>query len=116
MEREKLIEAAIVRAKNQDKKIKSAQDSIPFERMWPDGICRVTPGYFTKTVQFQDINYQPALQEDKTEIFEEWCSFLNFFDRSFRFRFNSSWLSRFFGLFFKFVYGVIFVCIHYAKA
>lgn len=49
------IEAAIARAKNQDKKKKSAQDSIPFERMWQDGICRVKPGYFTKTIQFQDI-------------------------------------------------------------
>ena len=34
----KQIEAAIARAKKQDKKKKSAQDSIPFERMWPDGI------------------------------------------------------------------------------
>ena len=39
----------------------------------------------TKTIQFQDINYQLALQEDKTEIFEEWCSFLNFFDSSVHF-------------------------------
>ena len=28
--------------------------------------------------EFQDINYQLAQQEDKTEIFEEWCSFHNF--------------------------------------
>ena len=26
--------------------------------MFPDGICRVTDSYYTKTVQFQDINYQ----------------------------------------------------------
>ena len=42
--------------------------------------------YYTKTVQFQDINYQLAQQEDKTEIFEEWCSFLNFFDSSINFQ------------------------------
>jgi hypothetical protein len=41
--------------------------------------------YYTKTIQFQDINYQLAQQEDKTEIFEEWCSFLNFFDSSVHF-------------------------------
>lgn len=63
----------------------SAQDSIPFERMFPDGICRVKDGYYTKTIQFTDINYQLAQQEDKTAIFEEWCSFLNFFDSSIRF-------------------------------
>lgn len=63
----------------------SAQESIPFQRMFPDGICRVTDNYYTKTIQFQDINYQLAQQEDQTAIFEEWCSFLNFFDSSIRF-------------------------------
>ncbi len=82
----KQIEAAIARAKNQDKKKKSAQDSIPFERMWPDGVCRVKPGYFTKTIQFQDINYQLNQNEDKTAIFEGWCDFLNYFDSSVKFQ------------------------------
>ena len=80
------IEAAIARAKNQDKKKKSAQDSIPFERMFPDGVCRVKPGYFTKTIQFQDINYQLNQNEDKTAIFESWCDFLNYFDSSVKFQ------------------------------
>lgn len=53
--------------------------------MFPDGICRVSDRYYTKTIQYQDINYQLAQQEDKTAIFEEWCSFLNFFDSSIRF-------------------------------
>lgn len=53
--------------------------------MFPDGICRVSDHYYTKTIQFQDINYQLAQQEDKTAIFEEWCSFLNFFDSSIHF-------------------------------
>lgn len=64
---------------------RTAQQSIPFERMFPDGICRVGDNYYTRTVQFQDINYQLAQQEDKTAIFEEWCSFLNFFDSSIHF-------------------------------
>ena len=82
----KEIEAAIARAKNEDKKKKSAQDSIPFERMYPDGICRVKSGYFTKTIQFQDINYQLNQNEDKTAIFEGWCDFLNYFDSSVKFQ------------------------------
>ena len=53
--------------------------------MFPDGVCRVTDNYYTKTIQFQDINYQLAQQEDKTAIFDEWCSFLNFFDSSIHF-------------------------------
>ena len=80
------IKAAIARAKRQDKKQKSAQDSIPFQRMFPDGICRVTDSYYTKTVQFQDINYQLNQNEDKTAIFDGWCDFLNYFDSSVRFQ------------------------------
>ena len=63
----------------------TAQESIPFQRMFEDGTCRVRPGYYTRTITYQDINYQLAQQEDKTAIFEEWCSFLNFFDSSVRF-------------------------------
>ena len=64
---------------------RTAQQSIPFQRMFEDGTCRVHPNYYTRTIQFQDINYQLAQQEDKTAIFEEWCSFLNFFDSSIHF-------------------------------
>ena len=54
--------------------------------MFPDGVCRVRPGYFTKTIQFQDINYQLNQNEDKTAIFEGWCDFLNYFDSSVKFQ------------------------------
>ena len=54
--------------------------------MFPDGICRVTEHYYTKTVQFQDINYQLSQNEDKTAIFDGWCDFLNYFDASVRFQ------------------------------
>ena len=54
--------------------------------MYPDGVCRVKPGYFTKTIQFQDINYQLNQNEDKTAIFEGWCDFLNYFDSSVKFQ------------------------------
>ena len=64
---------------------RTAQQSIPFQRMFEDGTCRVRSNYYTRTIQFQDINYQLAQQEDKTAIFEEWCSFLNFFDSSIHF-------------------------------
>ena len=64
---------------------RTAQQSIPFQRMFEDGTCRVRANYYTRTIQYQDINYQLAQQEDKTAIFEEWCSFLNFFDSSIHF-------------------------------
>ncbi len=66
----------------------SAQDSIPFERMFPDGICRVEGNFYSKTIAFQDINYQLSQSEDKDAIFDGWCEFLNYFDASVRFQFS----------------------------
>ena len=87
-EERKQVKEIIRKAKKNDGVPRTAQQSIPFERMFQNGICRVGSDYYTKTIQFQDINYQLALQEDKTEIFEEWCSFLNFFDSSIHFEFS----------------------------
>lgn len=60
----------------------TAQQSIPFKQMFKDGICKVDDNLYTKTVQFFDINYQLAQNEDKTAIFENYCDFLNYFDSS----------------------------------
>ena len=79
--------AAIAAAKR-PATVLSAQDSIPFERMFPDGICRVEGKFYSKTIQFQDINYQLSQNEDKDAIFEGWCDFLNYFDASVRFQFS----------------------------
>ena len=79
------IETAIRRAKREDKKQQSSQDSIPFQQMFRDGICKVSDGYYTKTIQFQDINYQLNQNEDKTAIFDSWSEFLNYFDSSVKF-------------------------------
>ena len=80
------VKEIIKNAQKDDGTPRTAQQTIPFERIFPDGICRVGMDYYTKTIQFQDINYQLAQQDDKTEIFEEWCSFLNFFDSSVHFQ------------------------------
>lgn len=85
-EQQKQIDAAVARAKHKDKKQMSAQDSIPFQRMFKDGICRVTDNYYTKTVKFLDINYQLNSNEDKNAIFDSWCDFLNYFDSSVKFQ------------------------------
>ena len=82
---QKQVRRIVAKARRDDGVPRTAQQSIPFQRMFPDGVCRVRDNYYTKTIQFQDINYQLAQQEDKTAIFEEWCSFLNFFDSSIHF-------------------------------
>ena len=84
----KAVQAAISRAKRTDKKELSAQDSIPYLQVRVDGICQVTPTHFTKTIQFRDINYQLSDNEDKQDIFDGWCDFLNYFDSSIKFQFS----------------------------
>ena len=79
------MEAIVAKARKDDGVPRTAQQSIPFQRMFQDGICRTGSNYYSKTIQFQDINYQLAQQEDKTAIFDEWCGFLNFFDSSVNF-------------------------------
>ena len=84
-EQQKQINSAVSKAKG-DKKQRSAQDSIPFQRMFKDGICRVTDNFYSKTVKFLDINYQLNNNEDKNAIFDAWCDFLNYFDSSVKFQ------------------------------
>ena len=83
------LKALMARRQQQERKgPRTAQATIPYQRMWPDGICRVTDQYYTKTIRFQDINYQLAQNDDKTAIFEGWCDFLNYFDNSIHLQFS----------------------------
>ena len=88
--RNRRLQELMTRSQQQNaKKVpRTAQATIPYQRMWPDGICRVTDNYYTKTIQFQDINYQLAQNDDKTSIFEGWCDFLNYFDASIHLQFS----------------------------
>ena len=84
----KQLKELLERNRPDKKQPRTTQATIPYERMWPDGVCRVTDKYYTKTIQFQDINYQLAQNEDKTSIFEGWSDFLNYFDSSIHLQFS----------------------------
>ena len=64
----------------------SAQQTIPYISMHPDGVCKLPGGLYTKTVEYEDINYSVASTEDQTAIFSGWSSFLNYFDSSLPFQ------------------------------
>ena len=64
----------------------SAQQTIPYIAMHPDGVCQLPGGVYTKTVEYEDINYSVASTEDQTAIFGGWSSFLNYFDSSLPFQ------------------------------
>ena len=75
----KQIEAVIRQAKG-DGKNHTVQDSIPFQNMFPDGLCRLEGGTFSKTIAFEDVNYRLAGPEDQRSIFESLCDFYNGYD------------------------------------
>ena len=72
--------AALIRAAKGDGKAHTAQQTIPYLAMYPDGICKVTEKKYSKSIAYDDINYQLAQADDKAAIFENWCDFLNYFD------------------------------------
>ena len=74
--------AAVIRQAKGDGKAHTAQQTIPYLTMYPDGICRVTERKYSKSISYEDINYQLAQADEKTAIFENWCDFLNYFDAS----------------------------------
>ena len=54
--------------------------------MTKDGICKVREGYYTKTIEYEDINYSVASNEDQSAIFDGYCGFLNYFDSALPFQ------------------------------
>jgi hypothetical protein len=73
---------AVIRKAKGDGKPRTAQQTIPYLAMYPDGICRVTDKVFSKSMEFSDISYQLAGNDDKTATFENLCDLYNYFDSS----------------------------------
>ena len=64
----------------------TAQQTLPYREMYRDGVCRVEDRYYTKTIEYEDINYQLAQTEDQAAIFDGWSACLNYFDSSLPFQ------------------------------
>ena len=60
----------------------TVEDTIPYLRLLKSGICQLDEKHFSKSIAFQDINYQLALDEDRDLIFNQFANFLNSFDPS----------------------------------
>ena len=59
---------------------KGVQDTIPIKRIWEDGIFLVGKNKYSKTLQFTDINYVVASEEDKESMFLDYMAMLNSFE------------------------------------
>lgn len=79
---------AVIRKYKGDGRPHTAQQSIPYEVMYPDGVCRVSPGVFSKCIEFADISYQLAQPDTQTAIFEKLCDLYNYVDASIHIQFS----------------------------
>lgn len=82
------LERAVKKAKLKGKIPISAQDSVPYEIPYEDGVFQVREGYFTKTIMFEDITYQLLDNQPKDILFERWCKLINYFDKDIHFQMN----------------------------
>ena len=64
----------------------TAQKTITFEKMYKDGICKVSANHYSKMVEFYDINYDLLEIEDQGTILEDYSKLINYFDPSVQFQ------------------------------
>jgi len=69
-------------AKTKRKVPRSVQQTIPYSQIYSDGIMLLEDGQYSKSIMFQDINYQIARQDDQENIFFRYGEFLNYFDQN----------------------------------
>lgn len=67
---------------NKEPKRNTVEDTIPYLKLFKSGICQIDEKHFSKSIEFQDINYQLALDEYRDLIFNQFAGFLNSFDPS----------------------------------
>ena len=72
----------VIQAARGDGKPHSAQDTLPFLQMYPDGLCRLDATTWSRCIEFEDVNYQLAQPDDQTAIFEALCDMYNAHDSS----------------------------------
>ena len=76
------VEKAIRRAKKEGKIARTAQQTIPYQEMYQDGICHIQNQLYSKSVCCEDINYKEASDDEKTVLFELYCKLVNYFGPS----------------------------------
>ena len=87
-EERKQLNAVLVRVRKKNNGPATAQETIPYLRMYQDGICQLDEIHYSKTVQYFDINYELSHHDEKLAVLEEWGDFLNFFDPAVHFQFS----------------------------
>lgn len=66
----------------------ATQTIIPYIEILKDGICCLEDNRFSRTIEFFDTNYEIAVFDEKSSIFNRWCELINYFDENIDFQFT----------------------------
>ena len=58
----------------------TAQKSIPFETMYPDGVCKVNENFYNRMIELSDVNYELLGEADKKDFHKKYKQLINYFD------------------------------------
>lgn len=58
---------------------KTAADSIPFERIYENGLCQIKKNEYSIAFKFEDTNYHQLDDIDQKDLWSNYCMFLNTF-------------------------------------
>ena len=64
----------------------STQQTITFDKMYHDGICKVRKNNYTKMIEFYDLNYVLLDEEERADILGLYSQLINYFDPSISFQ------------------------------
>ena len=74
-ETQKQQSAEIKKAKG--RRAKTAQQSIPYEEMYPNGMIKVGPGLYSKSYYFGDMNFATEKEDKQEEILKSYSKLLS---------------------------------------
>lgn len=55
----------------------AAQNIVPFEFLFDDGICRIDDHTYSMALEFDDVNYQNVRTDEQWDVLDQWAEFLN---------------------------------------
>ncbi len=64
----------------------TAQETITFRRIYQNGICKVTDTFYTKMVEFYDINYELLDAPQQGDVLQAYSELINYFEPGIKFQ------------------------------
>ncbi|KFN13778.1 putative conjugal transfer protein [Bacillus pseudomycoides] len=68
-------------------KRKTTQETLNYNKMYPNGVCHVGKKIYNRMIRFSDISYQLSQDEIKQRIFAQYSTLLNSFDDTIKIQF-----------------------------